>query len=413
MRDNMGIKDLIDSAKQHMENEGNAAKTVYKNHWIWRKLLEFATERKIETFDTGLVNQFLSERFGINVGNDVSENAKISDQYAKSVVCSLGLLVDYSLHGYFSKHTRGEKCLWPDGFADSCREFIDYFSSLGYSDRVVRKHELNLNRFIRFASSHNANNLGEITVENIYDYFRMMSHLSRSALSDIRRTLVRAFRFFHEKGLCPNDLSEHVPKIVYCARAKFSKIWSEEELRKILDSIDRANPYGKRDYAIIAIAANLGLRAVDIVSLTINAFDWKQNTLTIIQKKTGEPLTLPISEAMGKAVIDYWKNARPQTSAEELFVKLVYPYDRLADGSLYEIFNKRLPAAGIPLPSRKHGLHSLRHSLASRLLEVGTSVKAITDILGQVSPDTAKQYIRIDVKQLRECTLEVPDHEFN
>jgi len=404
----MHIEELITAAQRHMENEGYAADTIYKNQWIWRKLSVFALENGIEGFDSSLVDQFMRETYGVSVGEDVMDGVTI-DQYTKAIMRSLSVLVDYSLHGHFSKPTHGEKCLWPKGFIDPCHEFVNNFSALGYSERVVRKHELGLNRFIRFASAHGASAIGEITVENIYDYFRMMSHLSQSALSDIRRTLVRAFRYFYAQGLCENDLSQCVPKIVYCARAKFSKIWDEEEIAKILGAIDRTSPPGMRDYAIIMIAANLGLRAVDIVNLKIENFNWKQGILTLIQQKTGEPLTLPFSEAIGRAVIDYWREGRPKTLAHELFVRLAYPYDKLAEGSLYQIFNKHIPSTGLPPPVRKHGLHSLRHSLASRMLETGTSVKVVADVLGHVSPDTAKQYVRIAVSQLRECALEVPD----
>jgi site-specific recombinase XerD len=404
----MHIDELIAAAKQHMESEGYAADTIYKNHWIWRKLSTFAHEKGNERFDSALVDRFMRENYGVSVGEDVVDGVVI-DQYVKAIMCSLVVLVDYSLHGHFSKPTHGEKCLWPEGFVAPCYDFVNNFSVLGYSKAVVRKHELRLNKFIRFVSAHGINTIDEITAENIYDYFRMMSHLSQSALSDLRRTLVRAFRHFYALGLCENDLSQCIPKIVYCARAKFSKIWDEKEIAKILGTIDRASPPGMRDYAIINIAANLGLRAVDIVNLRIEDFNWKQGVLTLTQQKTGEPLSLPFSEAIGRAVIDYWRDGRPKTPARELFVRLVYPYDKLAEGSLYQIFNKHIPAAGIPLPVRKHGLHSLRHSLASRMLETGASLKVVADVLGQVSPDTAKQYVRIAISQLRECALEVPD----
>ena len=108
----------------------------------------------------------------------------------------------------------------------------------------------------------------------------------------------------------------------------------------MLNSIDRANPVGKRDYAIMAIAANLGLRTSDIVSLTIKNFNWNLGTISIIQQKTKEQLSLPITEQIGKAVIDYWMNGRPKTSADKLFVEHTLPYQGLNKSMLYHLFNK-------------------------------------------------------------------------
>jgi len=207
-------------------------------------------------------------------------------------------------------------------------------------------------------------------------------------------------------------MSEYVPHVHYHAKAKIDKVWSDDEIEHMLNSIDRANPVGKRDYAIMAIAANLGLRTSDIVSLKVDDFNWNQGTINIIQQKTKEPLSLPISEQIGKAVIDYWMNGRPKTSATELFVAHTLPYQKLNTTLLYHLFNKYYAHSGIKVPeTRQHGLHSFRHSLASRLLEKDTPVNVISNILGHVDSNSAKSYLQVDVEKLRQCSLEVPDYD--
>jgi integrase len=192
---------------------------------------------------------------------------------------------------------------------------------------------------------------------------------------------------------------------------KLTKVWSEEEISRMLGVIDRANPTGKRDYAIIAIAANLGLRSGDILNLSIDNFDWRNGVINIVQEKTGEPLSLPLSEQIGKAVIDYWRNGRPQSVARELFIQHTLPYMKLTSGMAYHMFNKYYFTSGFQLGGRRHGLHSLRHSLASRLLEKDTPVNVIGNILGHMDSNSASYYIRIDINQLRKCALEVPEVE--
>jgi integrase len=162
----------------------------------------------------------------------------------------------------------------------------------------------------------------------------------------------------------------------------------------------------------MAIAANLGLRTGDILNLTIDNIDWRNGTINIIQQKTGEPLALPLLEHIGKAVIDYWQNGRPVTIAREVFVQHTLPYQKLTAGMAYHMFNKYFGSTGMKVPEgRKHGLHSLRHSLASRLLEKDTPISVIGNILGHVDSNSASHYIRIDIEKLRTCALEVPDFE--
>lgn len=76
---------------------------------------------------------------------------------------------------------------------------------------------------------------------------------------------------------------------------------------------------GKRDYAILLLAARLGLRASDIRNLKESDISWETNEIRITQVKTRNPLVLPLPRDVGWAIIDYYKNARPQNDVPELF----------------------------------------------------------------------------------------------
>ncbi|MCC8103845.1 MAG: tyrosine-type recombinase/integrase [Clostridiales bacterium] len=99
-------------------------------------------------------------------------------------------------------------------------------------------------------------------------------------------------------------------------RTKLPTVWTEEQIEAIVHAVDTTTPVGKRDYAIVLLGARLGLRIGDILKLTLNDIDWNKKQLSIIQSKTREPLTLPLPEDVGWAVIDYLKNGRPIVSDE-------------------------------------------------------------------------------------------------
>jgi integrase/recombinase XerD len=176
----------------------------------------------------------------------------------------------------------------------------------------------------------------------------------------------------------------------------------------MVSSIDRGNPRGKRDYALILLAARLGLRASDIANLTFSSFKWDKNIIEVAQQKTGEPVTLPLLNDVGEAVIDYIRYARPKSDLPFLFLKLNAPNDVMYSNSIHHTVYTRLKEAGIRiLPGKKHGPHALRHSLASALLENNVPMPVISEALGHADTESTSVYLNIDVARLRECAVEV------
>lgn len=402
--------ELMQAARNHMEEQGFTYTSVTCCMRTWRSVYNFALSKGIEHYSAELAEQYMLEKYQISIGENCIDESRLSP-YLTQRVRALRALTDFKLHGFVPKLKPGEVVEWPEAYRDVSEKFVHEYEANGYAKSTCRAHELNLYRFVCFLDSKGVEP-SMIEANHIYDYFKTLSHFSKSHLVNLRFTTIHALQYFYEKGLCPKDISTYVPKIYYYAKAKLDKTWSEDEISQMLSAIDRSNPLGKRDYAIMAIAANLGLRTGDILCLKIDDFDWKAGVLNIIQQKTGEPLSLPLSEQIGKAVIDYWMNGRPDTIASEIFVQHTLPYQKLSQGIVYHMFNKYYGSSGFQFPSgRKHGLHSFRHSLASRLLEKDTPVNVIGNILGHVDSNSASSYLRIDIEQLRKCALEVQDYE--
>lgn len=176
---------------------------------------------------------------------------------------------------------------------------------------------------------------------------------------------------------------------------------------KILSMVDRNNPVGKRNYAILLLITRLGLRTRDVSGLRFENFDWEHNRLTLTQHKTGRPLTLPLLEDVGLAVIDYLKFGRPVSGSNTVFLSHKYPFKDFNPSSLYRIVSEYIHKAGLTVQGKKRGPHSLRHSLASRLLEENVPLPVISEILGHANTETTAVYLSIGIDQLRRCALEV------
>jgi integrase len=215
-------------------------------------------------------------------------------------------------------------------------------------------------------------------------------------------------RYLLSVGLIVEDFAGkiHMPNI--SKNAKIPSAWSVDELKALIAAIDRNNPIGKRDYAMITLACVLGIRIGDIKNLRFGNFDWNEKKIAFIQHKTHKPLTLPLPDSVGWAVIDYIKNGRPKYHEIDIvFLKHMPPFDAFSDNDhLGQRIKHYMRRAGINrYRERRSGFHSLRHSVGSLLLEMETPLPVITNILGHSDPDVTAVYLKTDLEKLAECIL--------
>jgi len=183
--------------------------------------------------------------------------------------------------------------------------------------------------------------------------------------------------------------------------------FKKEDVEKLITTIDKISPTGKRAYAVILLVAKTGLRMSDMQNLKFENIDWEQKAIRLTQVKGKRPLHLPLLPDVGWAIIDYIKNGRPVSKSPHIFLQERAPYEPLQNFD--NILVKHLRLAGISTEYlRHHGLHALRHGLATTLLGQGTPLYIIQDILDHVNMDTTEKYVATDLRQLAECALEVP-----
>ena len=217
------------------------------------------------------------------------------------------------------------------------------------------------------------------------------------------------FRFLYLEGHISRPLADALPKVQNVFRTAVPAVWKPDELQKVKDSIDLGNPTGKRDYAIIMLVASTGLRAGDIISLKLSDIDWEKKVIRVTQNKTMDTLVLPLMDSTGWALIDYIKNARPESQFSNVFLRHISPFEPFKSASaFYTLLTKYVAKAGVAPGGRpKAGVHSLRHTVASELLQNNVEINTIADILGHADPETTKNYLKVNIAALSRCALEV------
>jgi integrase len=221
--------------------------------------------------------------------------------------------------------------------------------------------------------------------------------------------VVRRFlNYLYDKGHIRRNLSQVVPKDNYRHQTKLPSVYTKEEVRQILDSIDRSTSIGKRNYAIILLAVRLGMRASDISVLEFRHLNWAGNQVSFTQMKTGRAILLPLPPDVGESIINYLKNGRPASEERHIFLSPRYPHHPIDSQAISSMTQKIIASSGVKIGNRKSGPHAMRHSMANFMINEGTALPIIAEILGHASVQTSMNYLRIDITSMRQCATEVP-----
>ena len=220
-------------------------------------------------------------------------------------------------------------------------------------------------------------------------------------------TSIRSFlRYLHYKGLTGDDLAKAVPKVARWSLSTLPKHLSAADVQRVLNACDRRTPLGRRNHAILLLLARLGLRAGEVLALTLDDLDWENSRMTV-RGKGGRSAQMPLPTDVGRAIAIYVRRDRPRCESRSVFIRDYAPLRGIAGAnSIGKIVQCALKKAGVT--SARKGAHLLRHSLATDMLRRGASLDEIGEILRHKSPDTTAIYAKVDVGALRSLALAWP-----
>lgn len=234
----------------------------------------------------------------------------------------------------------------------------------------------------------------------------MGKRLSRATLQHRIAQLRGFLRFLATNGIVRPGLDRQIdtPRVYRQEQLPRSLPWPT--VQGLLQCIDRRTAEGLRDYAMLFLIATYGLRACEVVALTLDAIDWRGRRLHVPQRKTGTPLVLPLTDAAGTILLRYLRHGRPASPHRELFLRHRAPAGVLQRTAVTDVFQKWVRRSGLPIPFS--GPHCLRHSYAVALLRRGVSLKTLGDLLGHRTAESTCAYLRLATDDLREVALTAP-----
>jgi len=401
MMQNTQVFQTIEGLREFMMEGGYGKGTIKQFNSTANQLLKFMNSEGIQEFNTDLSMSFLKAIYGFELGTQPSRSNAMR-------LGHLQKLSEYQLYGAAIPKTRGRKYIVPEAFREATESFLAHRRFIGIVERNMSTISLYLERFFSHLTAQDVKGIQQIGIQHTDGFLRFITGFSNQSKDHMMRTVRQFMEYCFQNGYHTENLSEYIPTVHYEKRSNIPSAYSREDVTKLLSMVDRGNPVGKRNYAILLLITRLGLRAGDVSNLQFENIDWEQNKIALTQHKTGRPLTLPLLEDVGNAIIDYLKFGRPKCDCKNVFVRHKPTVTSFANGSgIYTMVSNYIGRAGLLTKGKKRGPHALRHSLASRLLEENVPLPIISEILGHANTNTTAVYLSIGIDKLRGCALEV------
>lgn len=373
-----------------------AETSIYRHKSNWnRGILRFMEEKGITIYSPEVGQVFLKECYPESdprpTASEMSLSIRTLDDYLTSGTIRNKRVVTrvYPLNGVIGIQMQ---------------KLINHLQSKRRNAITVRSYQRNLRRFLMYLTNAGVNSIDGISERHILQFISTMENHKENTVSYLRVL----FRYWYDNNISTDNYVLILDSYRWRRKEKIPSFYTDEEVNTMELSVDRTGGAGKRGYAMLLLATRLGLRASDIANLQFSNIDWSGNEINLTQYKTGNPINLPLLSDVGNAIIDYLKYGRQKSDSPYIFLAHKPPYDAITSNIVSDAIRKIIKESGVSIEGRRHGPHSLRHSLASRLMNYGTPMPVISEVLGHESTDTTMTYLNIDVKSLLKCALSVP-----
>lgn len=388
---------LIDRCVRFFEANCYTVGRINRYKSLWRNgIVKFMDEKGTEMYTT-------------DIGADFKETCVYEGMVRpqeRDKIRSIQVLDDMMSLGTIRK-----RCLIPVEHAlygeigAAMERLIGHLGALRRSQTTLSSYRLYLSEFLVHLNDKGISRLNQITDTHILSF--VSAHPTNKV--NIVSALRVLFRFWEDNKILEGRFMELFDTYKIRRPDPVPSFYSDEEVRRLEASISRSCPTGKRDFAMTLLASRLGLRASDIANLKLDDIDWEANVIRLVMVKTEKPIELPLLADVGNAIIDYLRFGRPATTLPNVFLSSRAPYCAANKGMVCSAISRIICKSGVVVTEKRHGPHSLRHSMATSMLNAGRPLPSISEALGHRSTQTTLKYIKIDMPSLRTCALDVPD----
>ena len=240
--------------------------------------------------------------------------------------------------------------------------------------------------------------LAELTVAGVSGFVAAECRRRSTGSAKILVTALRSLlRFLFLDGLLAADLTAAVPAVAGWRGAGLPKALPAGHVAALLGSCDRETSAGMRDFAVLILLARLGLRACEVAAMGLDDIDWRSGEI-VIRGKGCRDERMPLPADVGEALAGYLRHGRPAgAGSRAAFLRARAPAGPLSADAVKAIVRSRFRRAGLA-PA---GAHRLRHTAATQMLQAGSPLAEVGQVLRHRSTATTAIYAKVDHQALR------------
>lgn len=401
------INALVLQAEAAIDGIGHAPSTRMQYRWAWSQFESFCSHKGVADFTDEEVASFLQFVAAEHV------EGRFKDWKAKLLRKSVLVLSEVASTGSYRWHL--SKAVHPNDALDVVfrpvqDQFESWLGQQGLAEATMNLYATVARTILAWLPARGVTEVRQLSAADISSAVVFLGEHYRPGSMRTVATAMRVLcRFLEETGAC-TGLSRAVPRVV-SHRTRSVGALPAEHVEALTASPNAATPAGRRDRALLLLAARTGLRPIDMLELRLVDINWRQSRITLTQHKTGTVLTLPLLADVGEAIADYLLNGRPTAVADEhVFLRAQAPYVALSpSGSLYYVAERAFARTDTTAQESKEsgrGFRVLRASFATRMLEADTVLPVISGALGHRGTGSAKHYLAADEQRMRQCCLD-------
>ena len=346
------------------------------------------------------LNHYGTDVYTHELGKAFLADSNVNKPTLVAYACAVRRLNDYIDGKPYRCHHGDYNEQVPLVFADTLTGYLQECIDNGNKPATICSKERTCISFLSFVENAGCSDLSHLNTGIVSQ--ALLTFSNKDAYARIRLFL----NYLAEKSIIEMDLSRIVPH--YKRGAVLPTTYTPDEISRVEASVDTNTTIGKRNIAIIRLASRMGLRTGDIAKLKLSEINFSTGYISIIQEKTGIPLTLQMPREVVNAISMHLDNDKHSLEDGYVFHSLTAPYGCITTSIIRHVLNECFTAANVNTAGKKHGPHAFRSSLASSMVNDNASYEVVRRILGHSNPDVIKHYAKVDIENLRMCSIDPP-----
>ncbi len=400
----ISLKKIISIAMEAVASFGNKESVIRFYRQAYNRIIQYFSAWNRTMFSVQLADDFVKEC------KQQLENGICCTTRFKYTRRAVQLLKDYYYTGniVWKQYSFTKKKIAPTNpaFVKLQEDYIGYLVDLGWKRNSIESADNHSRQFLVFIEGKGRRSVAKIEPIDVSQFFpQLIGRYQATSIRTVASVLRSFITYIGKTGIAQAEPLLRAIPTRYARKRSIIPTITKDEGEAILSAQQKDVFCSQRNRAIILLALRTGLRSIDIINLKLSDIDWRNDTISIIQQKTGGSLVLPLVPDVGNAIATYIMQERPESDLPYVFLRNLAPYKQLT-GHCWRISANAMKSACIrQKKGTQKGLRVFRYSLATTLLAEGVAVPVIASILGHSNKESTNIYLSADEVHLKECAL--------